>query len=411
MNAEIIGVGTELLLGQIVNTNAQYLSRKLSEIGINVFFHTVVGDNRTRILETLKIAAARSDLIITTGGLGPTMDDLTKETVAEFLGLKLKLHAPSENHIRKFFEKRNRTITDNNLKQAFFPEGSKILPNENGTAPGAMISNKGKTYIILPGPPYELEPMFENYVIPYLEMMTGQRIVSKVLKIFGMGESMVEEKIKDLLIEQSNPTIAPLAQYGEVTLRLTAKCSRPENGYLMMQPIERKIRRRLGDVIYGYNEDQLETVVASLLKEKNKTVSIAESCTGGLISDLLTNIPGISKHFKAGMVTYSNESKIKHLNVNQQTLITYGAVSEQTASEMALGIAEAAEVDIGLAVTGIAGPDGGSAVKPVGLVYIAIASGRTVKVEKYLLNGDRVRIKYTAAKTALDLLRRILYSM
>ncbi|MFO7153662.1 MAG: competence/damage-inducible protein A [Caldicoprobacter oshimai] len=411
MDAEIIAVGSELLLGQIANTNAQYISHRLSSVGINVYYHTVVGDNRKRLLEALEIACKRADIIITTGGLGPTMDDLTKETVAEFLGLELVLHQPSAQAIREYFTRRGKTMSDNNLKQAMFPREAIILPNEVGTAPGAIIEKDGRTFIMLPGPPYEMQPMFENHVIPYLAQKGNEKIFSRVLRIYGIGESAVEEAIKDLLENQTNPTIAPLAAYGEVTLRLTVKCHRAQDPLELIKPVEDEIRRRLGRAVYGVDDDRLETVVARLLKEKGLTLAVAESCTGGLISNLLTDVPGISENLLETCVTYSNQAKINRLGVKPETLEAYGAVSPQTAREMAEGIVKTTGADIGLAVTGIAGPGGGSPEKPVGLVYIAIAMSGDVEVKRFHNQGDRKRIKLSTANTALDLLRRKLLEL
>lgn len=411
MDAEIIAVGSELLLGQIANTNAQYISQRLSSVGLNVYYHTVVGDNRKRLLSALEIACKRADIIITTGGLGPTMDDLTKETVAEFLGLELVLHQPSAQAIREYFSKRGRTMTENNLKQAMFPKEAIVLPNDVGTAPGAIIERDGKTFIILPGPPYEMQPMFENHVIPYLTRKEDQTIFSRILRIYGIGESAVEEMIKDLLENQSNPTIAPLASYGEVTLRLTVKCHRSQDPLELIKPVEDEIRRRLGEAVYGVDDDRLETVVAKLLKEKGLTLAVAESCTGGLISNMLTDVPGISENLLEACVTYSNQAKIKRLGVKPETLEAYGAVSPQTAQEMAEGILKTSGADIGLAVTGIAGPGGGSPEKPVGLAYIAIAAGNHVEVNCIYNQGNRKRIKLSTANTALDLLRRKLLKL
>lgn len=409
MDAEIIGVGSELLLGQIANTDAQYISQKLSQLGINVFFHTVVGDNNKRLKEVLKIAVSRADLIITTGGLGPTMDDLTKETIAEFLGIPMELHQPSVKQIEEYFAKRGRTVSQNNYKQAYFPKGSIVLPNNKGTAPGAILEHNNKIFIILPGPPRELQPMFEEHVIPYLESKSSEKIISRVLKIYGIGESDMEEKIKDLLINQSNPTIAPLAGASELTIRLTAKTSRNEDPYKLIQPVEQKIRERLGDVVYGVDDDTLESVVVNLLIESGKTIATAESCTGGLIAERITSIPGASQVFLQGVVAYSNQSKIERLKVSKDTLAKYGAVSHQTAEEMVKGIIETSGADIGVAVTGIAGPGGGSKDKPVGLVYIGIGDKRGfLCVKKYNLLGDRKRVQQSSASLALDSIRRAL---
>lgn len=409
MNVEILAVGSELLLGQIANTNAQYISQRLSQLGINVYYHTVVGDNRKRMLEALKIASSRADIIITTGGLGPTLDDITKETVAEYLGLPLVLHQPSVDAIREYFRSRNRICTQNNLKQAMFPEKAIVLKNSVGTAPGAIIEEDEKIYIILPGPPRELKPMFEKYVMPYLEGKSGEKIFSRVLRIYGMGESMVEEKVRDLLEKQQNPTIAPLASFGEVTLRLTVKCKRDQDPWPLIKPLEDEIRRRLGDAIYGVDDDTLERVVVDLLKKNDCTLATAESCTGGLIANRITNVPGASEVFLEGMITYSNESKIKRLGVSEDTLRRYGAVSSQTAEEMVRGILKESGAHIGIGVTGIAGPGGGTPDKPVGLVYIGIGSKNgDIKVVKYNFYGNREQIKFSVANAALDNIRRLL---
>jgi len=409
MNVEILGIGTELLLGQIANTDAQYISQKLSQLGINVYYHTVVGDNHNRLMEALKIASSRADIIITTGGLGPTLDDLTKETVAEYLGLPLVLHEPSAEAIKEYFKARNRVCTQNNLKQAMFPESAVVLKNNVGTAPGAIVEKDGKTYIILPGPPHELKPMFEDYVMPYLEQRSRQRIVSRVLKIYGIGESMVEEKVRDLLEKQSNPTIAPLVSSGEVTLRLTVKCEKDEDPWPLIQPLEDEIRKRLGDTVYGVDNDTLESVVVELLRSNNKTLAIAESCTGGLIANRITNVPGASQVFIEGFITYSNESKVKRLGVSEETLNKYGAVSSQTAEEMVRGILKESNADIGIGVTGIAGPGGGTTEKPVGLVFIGIGNREGyIKVDKHHFIGDRERIKQFVSSAALDNIRRLL---
>ena len=412
MDAEIIGVGSELLLGQISNTDAQYISQKLSQLGINVFYHTVVGDNKNRLKEALEIASRRADLIFTTGGLGPTMDDLTKETIADFLGLNMFLHEESIEAIKGYFAKRGRTMSQNNNKQACFPEGAKIMPNNHGTAPGAIVENKGKVFIILPGPPGELQPMFEDYVIPYLERKSKEQITSRVLKVYGMGESVMEEKIKDLIINQSNPTIAPLAGSSELTIRITAKTARGEDPYKLIQPLEEKVRQRLGDLVYGVDDDTLESVVLRLLVESKKTIATAESCTGGLIAKRITSIPGASQAFIEGVVSYSNQSKIERLGVSEATLAKYGAVSPETAEEMVRGILETTGADLGVAVTGIAGPGGGTANKPVGLVYIGIGDKEGhFTVNSYNFLGGRKKVQEMAASMALDSIRRRLLTL
>ena len=404
MNAEIIGVGSELLLGQIANTDAQYLSQKLSELGVNVFYHTVVGDNAERLKGVLALAHERSDLIITTGGLGPTMDDLTKETVAEFLKLPMVLDQKSLEGIHCLFHTRGWPMAPSNDKQAMFPEGAFILPNDNGTAPGAIVVKDGRTYVILPGPPNELNPMFNDQVMPYLSKKAGYVIHSRVLKIYGMGESSVEEKIQDILMEQSNPTIAPLAKMGEVTLRLTVRCEKGDDADALLDPVENKIRERLGDVVYGVDDDDLASALIASLRENGKKLALAESCTGGLVSKMITDIPGSSDVYREGVVTYSNEAKASRLGVT--TVPKYGAVSEETAAAMLTGLLASSDADVGAAITGIAGPGGGTDEKPVGLVYIAVGDRDSPEVHTCHFHRDRGRIRHVAALYTLDQLRR-----
>ena len=404
MNAEIIGVGSELLLGQIANTDAQYLSQKLSELGINVYYHTVVGDNANRLKSVLALAHERSDLIITTGGLGPTMDDLTKETVAEFLELPMVLDQKSLDSIHCLFHSRKWPMSHSNDKQAYFPKGAVILPNDNGTAPGAIVEKDGRTYVILPGPPNELNPMFDQQVMPYLIRNAEYVIHSRVLKIYGRGESSVEEAIQDILAEQSNPTVAPLAKMGEVTLRLTVRCKKGENADALLDPVEAKIRDRLGDVVYGVDDDDLASVLIASLRAKGNTLALAESCTGGLVSKMVTDVPGSSDVFREGLVTYSNEAKSARLHV--QTVPQYGAVSEETAAAMLEGLLAGSDADIGAAVTGIAGPGGGTDTKPIGLVYIAVGDRDSHHVYTCHFHRDRGRIRHAAALFTLDKLRR-----
>lgn len=410
MNAEIISIGSELLLGQISNTDAKYISQELAQIGINVYYHTVIGDNRQRFLEMLEMASSRSDLIITTGGLGPTMDDITKETISEFLDVDMVLDEDSLESIECYFRKMNRPMSETNIKQAMFPKGAIILPNDRGTAPGALIKDGETSYLILPGPPHELIHMFENYALNYLKEYSGETIHSRVIRIYGMGESAVETSIRDILASQNNPTIAPLATRGEMSLRITAKTSKDADPKELIEPVEQEILMRLGDVVYGFDSDTLEGVLVRQLIEQNKTIAVAESCTGGYIASLLTNIPGVSQVFKEGFVTYSNEAKIRSLGVSKATLDKWGAVSRQTAFEMVDGLLRKTGADIGIAVTGIAGPGGATPDKPIGLVYISVGSKDDIDVRKYNFNGDRLRIKQSTAKAALDMARRQLNS-
>ncbi len=406
MNAEILAVGTELLMGQIVNTNAQYISSRLPSVGVNVYYHSVVGDNPERLRKCLNIALERSDAIIMTGGLGPTKDDLTKETIADVLGLKLVLHEDILDSIKAYFKRTNRNMTDNNIKQAYLPENCIVIKNSIGTAPGCIIEKDGKVVIMLPGPPSEMKPMFEESVIPYFAGRSDCKLVSKFIKIFGIGESAMEELIMDLVENQSNPTIAPYAKEGEVMLRLTARCEKGCNGEDIIKPVEDEIKRRLGDYIYSTDNKSLDEVAAELLLQKNVTIATAESCTGGMISGRLTEIPGISKVFNRGIVSYSNEAKMENLGVKRETLEKYGAVSRETAIEMAEGIRNVAGTDLGLSVTGIAGPGGGTEKKPVGLVYVALADKSGVNVKELRLFGDRGKIRRITCLHAFDMIRR-----
>ncbi|WP_026485718.1 competence/damage-inducible protein A [Caldanaerobius polysaccharolyticus] len=406
MKCEIISVGTELLLGQIANTDAQYISQQLAPLGIDVYFHTAVGDNSDRLKECLEIAWRRSDAIITTGGLGPTLDDLTKETIADFLGLKMVKYQQAYDHLKQYFK--GREITQNNYRQVYFPENSILLPNNNGTALGCIVEKDNKVIIILPGPPNELIPMFQESVIPYLRSKSDYVIKSKVLRLFGIGESKVEEMLKDIIVNQSNPTIAPLAKEGEVTLRITAKGKDQVIIDRMIKDMEDRVRSVVGEWIYGVDDDSLESVVGRLLMEKGITISLAESCTGGLMSHKLTNIPGISSVFKLGAVVYSNEAKEDILGVNPTTIKEKGAVSRETAIQMAEGARLTGKTDLGLAVTGIAGPGGGTSSKPVGLVYIALSDGKNIVCNEYHFNSNRQKNKNLTSMHALDMIRRYL---
>ena len=408
MNAEILAVGTELLLGQIVNTNAQYISQRLPEVGVNVYYHDVVGDNPKRLKDSLSLALQRSDVVILTGGLGPTKDDLTKETVAQMLNRNLVLDEESLSIMKIFFARFNRQMTSNNIKQAYLPEGSIIIKNKNGTAPGCIIEEGDKVVIMLPGPPSEMRPMFEDTVIPYFKNKSHSRLVSRFMKIFGIGESAVEDKIIDLIDNQTNPTIAPYAKQGEVMLRITANCEAGENAENLINPVMDEIKKRLGDTVYSVDNKEIEEVVADLLLKKCLTISIAESCTGGLISKTLTEIPGISQVFMSGVVSYSNNAKINILGVKPETIEKYGAVSQNTAIEMAENIKQISGTDIGLSVTGLAGPAGATEEKPIGLVYVALATKDGVESKELRLWGERNRIRNVTCLHALDMVRRYL---
>lgn len=406
MVCEIISVGTELLLGQIVNTNAQYIARRLAEVGVSVYYQSVVGDNQARLAGAVREALDRADIVITTGGLGPTGDDLTKETIAAVCGLKLVMDEATLEAISERFIRLGRKMTPNNLKQALIPRGAQVLPNAHGTAPGCIVNAPGlKQIVLLPGPPGEMRPMLDTHVIPYLADKSGKTLVSRVLRIFGMGESAVEYALKDLIQNQVNPTIAPYAAQSEVTLRITAMCSARAEGEQLIEPYIKEIVNRLGGVVYSLNDETLWQVCAGLLKKNGLKLAVAESCTGGMLSSLLVSVPGCSNWFTEGCVTYSDEAKARRLNVSQQTLKRYSAVSGQTAYEMANGIALRSGADAVLATTGYAGPDSGA---DTGLVYIAAGLGGDISVHCERLNGSREHIRYAACLHALNYLRKML---
>lgn len=410
MNAEIIAVGSELLLGQIANTNAQFLSKQLAELGINVYFHTVVGDNSNRLEEAIKISQSRSDLIIFTGGLGPTKDDLTKETIAKVLGKKLTFDEDALRSIEDYFKKTNRHMTENNKKQALVLEGSKILPNDHGMAPGMGLEVDKKTYMLFPGPPKELNPMFLSYGSPFLLKSLGavERIESRVLRFFGIGESQLETEIEDLIDNQSNPTIAPLASDGEVTIRLTAKHSSLDTANKLLDETEEQILKRVGTFFYGYNSTSLVNELMNQLKDKKYTIASAESLTGGLFAEELTNLAGSSSVVKGGVVCYTNEVKEHVLHVKKETLDTDGAVSHSTAEELAENVKSLLNSDIGISFTGVAGP-GESEGKPVGTVYIGISIlDQPTKVYSLKLAGSRQGIRTRTVKYGFYYLLQLL---
>ena len=408
MKCEILSVGTEILLGDILNTNSRYLSRELANLGIDVYYHQVVGDNRERILNALKEAFSRSDIIITTGGLGPTKDDMTKELVAEFLGMDMYLHEESLKKIEDYFKKMGRIPVKSNEKQAYFPKEAIILENNNGTAPGAIFEKDGKAIIVLPGPPKEMEPMFNESVRKYLESLTGYTIVSEVLRVFGIGESEAESKLQDLIDNGQNPTIAPYAKEGEVTFRITAKGKDEDEARRLIKPLKEEVYNRLGNLIYNTGDVSIQEPVGEMLVNKNMTIGVSESCTGGLVSAKLIEYPGISSVFLEGAVTYSNEAKMRTLNVKKDTLEKFGAVSEETAREMAEGIAKRCGARIGVSTTGIAGPGGGTEEKPVGLVYIGVYIDGETKVERHVFSGNRSAVRNKASMTALNMVRKSL---
>jgi len=405
MKAEIITVGTEILLGDILNTNTHYLSNELANMGVDVYYQITVGDNENRLLNQLEESFRRSDLVVLTGGLGPTQDDLTKEVCAKYFNLDMEFHQPSWDKIIEIHNKMKRTPTENNKKQAYFPVNSIILQNEYGTAPGCIMEKDNKTIIVMPGPPREMKPMFDNFVKPFLQKNSEDILKSKVIRIIGVGESKVENDLLDLIQKQVNPTIATYAKDGECTVRITAKGKTIEEVERLILPVVKEIKNRFKETVYGEDETTIEDEVAKILVKNNLTISVAESCTGGMVSSSLINYPGISSVFMEGCVTYSNEAKMKSLNVKEETLNSVGAVSEQCAKEMAEGVAARHNTNIGLSTTGIAGPEGGSEEKPVGLVYMGININDKTIVKKYIFNGDRQQIRYRACKTLLNDLR------
>lgn len=410
VHCEIIAVGTELLMGQIANTNARDIARELSSLGVGVYYQTVVGDNEKRLAEVFCQALNRSELIILTGGLGPTEDDITRETVAKVLELPLEKNKAWEEKLDEFSRRSKRPLVAMNLRQAMAPRGGRLLFNSRGTAPGIYLEAKNRIIILLPGPPREMLPMFKEQVVPLLRKKLQKEgnlgiLQSKVLRIIGLGESAMAEMIRPLLENQGNPTLAPLAKRAEVHLRITAHGSSPEESGALIEAKAEEVRRILGDYIYGEDEENLEFVVANLLWEKAKTLALAESCSGGLLSHRLTNIPDSSKYFLAGLVTYSNEAKINILGVDPELIASLGAVSDEVAREMASGVRRLCHADIGLGITGIAGPGGETPGKPVGLTYIALEGDGFKFCNRYEFWGSRLDIKERASQTALNLLR------
>ena len=408
--AELIAVGTELLLGNIANTDAQMLSKGLSALGINVYYHTVVGDTPQRLKAAVEIAKSRADIIITTGGLGPTCDDLTKNVLAECFGKKLVYDEESAERIRDYFQRLHPggTMTENNLQQAYLPEGCTIFSNDWGTAPGCAFEADGVRVIMLPGPPNECTPMFEHRAVPYLQALADGVIASRTLKIFGMGESAVEAKLRDRMNALTNPTLAPYAKTGEVELRITAKATTVEEARALIVPVEKEVRDIFGPLVYGADVASMEEVVLGLLKEKGLTMGTAESCTGGLVAKRLTDLSGASAVFKGGVVSYTNEVKAGVLGVPQEMLDEFGAVSAQVAQAMAQGARKVLGCDLAVSLTGVAGPNPDDRNNPVGLIYVALDTPEGTRVrELHLING-RARIRTVAATNAFDMVRRYL---
>lgn len=411
LDAEIIAVGSELLLGQITNTNARFLSEQLARLGINVYYHTVVGDNPGRLKRAIQIAQERADLIVFSGGLGPTKDDLTKEVIAETIGVGLEEDQEAMNYIEKYFRVRNMPMTPNNRKQANILQGATVLPNETGMAPGMALKKDGIIYMLYPGPPSELEPMFLKYGRRFLlrELNKIERIESRVLRFFGIGEALLEAELEDLIANQSNPTIAPLAGDGDVTVRLTAKGDDDAERKEMLDRLEKEILRRVGSYFYGYDDTNLFVELARTLEEKKLTLAVAESLTGGYFQEKVTDIPGASRWFKGGIVSYTNEVKQNVLNVREETLNREGAVSAACAQEMAANVKRILDADVGISFTGVAGPDPSEGKEP-GTVFCGLALADDVKSFQFHFSGNREAIRRRAvhhgAWLALRELRR-----
>ena len=407
MVVELISVGTEILLGNIINTNAAYLSEQCAKLGLPCFYQTVVGDNEERLMDTIKTSLNRAEIIILSGGLGPTQDDLTKESAAKVLKRELILDEHSKTRIEEYFKQREIEITENNWKQAMIPKDAIVVDNNNGTAPGIIIEDGEKRVILLPGPPNELKPMFEESIIPYLIKLLPGTIYSKTVKICGIGESTAETMIKDLIDSQTNPTIAPYAKTGEVHLRVTAKADDEKEAKKLTKPLVKELKERFGNNVYTTEEDvTLEKAVVDLLIANNLNVSTVESCTGGLLAARLINVPGVSEVFKSGVITYSNKAKRKMVGVKKSSLDRYGAVSKKVAEEMVKGAYLINKSDVIVSVTGIAGPDGGTEEKPVGLVYIACLVCGTITVKEFHFSGNRAKIRETTVAHALSLMRQ-----
>ena len=404
-DTEILSVGTELLLGHVTNTDARDISEMLSKIGVNVRYHTVVGDNPQRLEDCVKVAKERADIIITTGGLGPTCDDLTKQILARAFGLELVRNEAEYQGLYEYIQP-GKTFTPNNFQQAMLPEGCTVFHNVWGTAPGCAFEKDRKTVIMLPGPPKECNAMFRACVIPYLKKFADGEIVSHSLRIFGLGESAVDQMFRDEMNAMTNPSMAPYAKECDCLLQVTAKAETREEAEEMLKPVIAHVKEKLGEVVYGMDVECVEEAVIGLLREKHMRFSAAESCTGGLVAAKLVNYPGISAALGEAHVTYANEAKVRYCGVRQETLDAYGAISEQTAREMAQGLRERSGADIVVATTGIAGPSGGTKEKPVGLVYVACADRCGTEVVRLNLGGSRERIRTLATLRALDMVRR-----
>lgn len=409
MKTAILTVGTEILFGQIVNTNAAYLSRELNNLGFDVMYHYSVGDNPKRLLELIHLAFRDCDMIITTGGLGPTQDDLTKETIAKAMGERIVVSDMAMEALKSHYRKSEKPMTENNLKQAYMPESAEVLPNDQGTAPGFWLEKDGKIIVSMPGPPREMTNMFSKEVMPRLRSLQDSVIHYRILRTFGLGESKMETVLLPLIDEQTDPTIATYAKEGECSLRIASKRATLQEAKKAVDDMSQRVMDIIGEYVYSQDNEDLKDVVGRLLISKNITVSCAESCTGGLFAGTLTDIPGISCVFDRGIVTYSNKAKMEELGVKEDTLETFGAVSSQTAAEMAQGLAEKTGSDLCISVTGIAGPDGGSLQKPVGTAYVGIRwKGNTeiIKIQRRNVNRKWNR-NYAVLSMLYEIYKRI----
>ncbi|SHI70120.1 competence/damage-inducible protein A [Propionispora hippei] len=411
MILEIVTTGTELLLGQIFNTNAPYLAEKLNEMGFDVVYQTTVGDNRERMAHVLQTALERADIVITSGGMGPTQGDITKEVTASLFNRAMYVHEPSLERIRTLFTRRQMAMPQSNERQAMIPEGAIVVDNDWGTAPGVILEDGGKTIINLPGPPRELESMFSHAIAPYLAKRYGGQgtIVSRVLHTYGISESALEERISDYITKQTNPTLALLVRPGgEIIVRLTAKAADKPSATALIAKLEEELRQQIGEYIFGVDGVSLGEVVGKALMERKLKISLAESCTGGLVTSRITDVPGSSSYLLGSVVCYDNSIKISQVGVAEATLREYGAVSYQTALQMAGGIRHRFGSDLGVGITGIAGPGGDTSDKPVGLVYVAIDGPRGSEHYKFNFSGERTYIKERTAYTVLNLIRKYL---
>lgn len=411
MKTAVLAIGTELIMGQTVNTNGAEISKALTAMGLPVYYHLSVGDNPERVKQSLAYLYDQVDFIITTGGLGPTQDDLTREAIADYFGLPLEVHAPSLEIISGFFQRIGQPMNDNNRKQATFPKGAVILDNPMGTAPGFFLDLGDKKIAALPGPPREMRPMLEARLQPLIQNLSEGWFESRYVVLFGIGESAAETELEDLITAQSNPTIAPYAEPGQVMFRVTAKGADEKEAKALLEPTMAAIRARMGDRIVSEDGRSLWQTVGHLLMAQGKTLALAESCTGGMLAAGLTELPGMSAVLDRGYVTYSNDAKTEDLGVPAQVIASFGAVSEETAREMALRLRERTGADLCISITGIAGPGGDTPEKPVGLVYIGLASAEGVAVVRNQFHGNRQRVRTAACQKALDMLRRAMLQL